>query len=185
MLFSAFKVGTQAKWGPYWVVEPAPHEWSGMTQIGEIWVKTTQELVWDTFRHDLGVFWAKYFLPFFRVFGVWTRLLAHPTFLGKIFFVSIWPYVPGQNSKLEPLGQKTCQNHVSDSLKGQIFTFKFWTFLRSLYGAKIQAKNFALGARPPKMSKTALNLSDDLTTAYRPQKNSLNRISKESQKFDF
>ena len=35
------------------------------------------------------------------------------------------------------------------------------------------------------MSKTALNLPDDLTTAYRPQKNSLNRISKESQKFDF
>ena len=50
---------------------------------------------------------------------------------------------------------------------------------------KIQAKNFKLGARPPKMSKTALNLPDDLTTAYRPQKNSLNRISKESQKFDF
>ena len=50
---------------------------------------------------------------------------------------------------------------------------------------KIKAKNFKLGARPPKMSKTALNLPDDLTTAYRPQKNSLNRISKESQKFDF
>ena len=50
---------------------------------------------------------------------------------------------------------------------------------------KLQAKNFALGHRPPKMSKPALNLPDDLTTAYRPQKNSLNRISKESQKFDF
>ena len=135
-------------------------------------------MIWAFLRENI-------FCHFFGFLESWPDYWLIPLFWAKFFFLPIWPYVPGQNSKLEPLGQKTCQNHVSDSLKGQIFTFKFLTFLRSLYGAKIQAENFALGHRPPKMSKTALNLPDDLTTAYRPQKNSLNRISKESQKFDF
>ena len=97
------------KIGQILMVDPGPHEWSGMTQIGEIWVKTTQELVWDTFRHDLGIFWAKYFFRFFGVFGgpdPTIGLEAQKKFFWQnFFFVNLTMY-PGSKFDIRALWVK-------------------------------------------------------------------------------